>query len=103
MLICQVSRLDLRLGCDHQSGLRFQQSFAKNTGLYSERVGALHVISPTPEEAYRVQRQIVVLQRREISTPPGHGARLVSGLQMHTIRLSHRKLGFLDIERSGSV
>ncbi|QRV86060.1 aminotransferase class I and II protein [Ceratobasidium sp. AG-Ba] len=54
------------------------QSFAKNAGLYGERVGALHIVSPTIEEANRVKSQLSVLQRSEISNPPAHGARLVS-------------------------
>ncbi|KAG9119003.1 Aspartate aminotransferase, cytoplasmic [Ceratobasidium sp. 392] len=54
------------------------QSFAKNAGLYGERVGALHIVSPTVEEATRVKSQLSVLQRSEISNPPAHGARLVS-------------------------
>jgi len=54
------------------------QSFAKNAGLYGERVGALHVVAPTKEAADRVRSQLSVLQRSEISNPPSHGARLVS-------------------------
>lgn len=54
------------------------QSFAKNAGLYGERVGALHVVSVDTETAKRVQSQLSVLQRSEISNPPSHGARLVS-------------------------
>ncbi|KAF8575795.1 PLP-dependent transferase [Ramaria rubella] len=54
------------------------QSFAKNAGLYGERVGALHVVTPTKESADRVKSQLSVLQRSEISNPPSHGARLVS-------------------------
>ncbi|KAF8969980.1 aspartate aminotransferase [Flammula alnicola] len=54
------------------------QSFAKNAGLYGERVGALHVVSPNAETANRVKSQLSVLQRSEISNPPSHGARLVS-------------------------
>ncbi|CAE6468833.1 unnamed protein product [Rhizoctonia solani] len=54
------------------------QSFAKNAGLYGERVGALHIVSPTQEEANRVKSQLSVLQRSEISNPPAHGARLIS-------------------------
>ncbi|KAF9001865.1 pyridoxal phosphate-dependent transferase [Cyathus striatus] len=54
------------------------QSFAKNAGLYGERVGALHVVPPTKETADRVKSQLSVLQRSEISNPPSHGARLVS-------------------------
>ncbi|PPQ83340.1 hypothetical protein CVT25_003979 [Psilocybe cyanescens] len=54
------------------------QSFAKNAGLYGERVGALHLVSPNTETANRVKSQLSVLQRSEISNPPSHGARLVS-------------------------
>ncbi|KAK7693651.1 hypothetical protein QCA50_003220 [Cerrena zonata] len=54
------------------------QSFAKNAGLYGERVGALHIVAPTQETAQRVKSQLSVLQRSEISNPPAHGARLVS-------------------------
>ncbi|KAH0583985.1 hypothetical protein H2248_009568 [Termitomyces sp. 'cryptogamus'] len=54
------------------------QSFAKNAGLYGERVGALHVVSTTKETADRVRSQLSVLQRSEISNPPTYGARVVS-------------------------
>ncbi len=55
-----------------------RQSFAKNAGLYGERVGALHVVSPSKEGAARIKSQLSVLARSEISNPPAHGARLVS-------------------------
>jgi len=54
------------------------QSFAKNAGLYGERVGALHVVPSDVDAANRVRSQLSVLQRSEISNPPSHGARLVS-------------------------
>ncbi|KAI0649475.1 aspartate aminotransferase [Trametes meyenii] len=54
------------------------QSFAKNAGLYGERVGALHVVSPSKVSAERIKSQLSVLSRAEISNPPAHGARLVS-------------------------
>jgi len=54
------------------------KSFAKNAGLYGERVGAMHVVSANTETANRVKSQLSVLQRSEISNPPSHGARLVS-------------------------
>ncbi|KAF8078050.1 aspartate amino-transferase [Lyophyllum atratum] len=54
------------------------QSFAKNAGLYGERVGALHVVSATKDAAERVKSQLSVLQRSEISNPPTYGARVVS-------------------------
>jgi len=54
------------------------QSFAKNAGLYGERVGSLHIVAPDQSTAERVKSQLSVLQRSEISNPPSHGARLVS-------------------------
>lgn len=54
------------------------QSFAKNAGLYGERVGCLSVVGQSEAEANRVQSQISVLQRSEISNPPAYGARIVS-------------------------
>lgn len=54
------------------------QSFAKNAGLYGERIGALHVVTSSPEVADRVRSQLSVLARSEISNPPAHGARLVT-------------------------
>ena len=53
------------------------QSFAKNAGLYGERVGALHVLGASQDAANRIRSQLSVLQRSEISNPPSHGARLV--------------------------
>ncbi|KAJ9099812.1 hypothetical protein QFC21_003811 [Naganishia friedmannii] len=54
------------------------QSFAKNAGLYNERVGALHVIAASEDEAQRIKSQLSVLQRSEISNPPAYGAHVVS-------------------------
>ncbi|KAJ7751951.1 aspartate amino-transferase [Mycena metata] len=54
------------------------QSFAKNAGLYNQRVGALHLVSPDKDTSSRVKSQLSVLQRSEISNPPSHGARIVS-------------------------
>ena len=53
------------------------QSFAKNTGLYGERIGALHVLGANQDAANRIRSQLSILQRSEISNPPLHGARLV--------------------------
>ncbi len=54
------------------------QSFAKNAGLYGERIGALHVVSPTQAQNKAVFSQLSVIQRSEISNPPAFGARLVT-------------------------
>lgn len=54
------------------------QSYAKNMGLYGERVGCLHVVSPSPSVAGRILGQIKRLQRVESSTPPAYGSRVAS-------------------------
>lgn len=59
-----------------QSGIEmlFAQSFAKNMGLYGERVGALHVITRTTEQATAVRSQLKQIIRAMYSSPPIHGA-----------------------------
>ncbi|KAL3313227.1 Aspartate aminotransferase, mitochondrial [Cichlidogyrus casuarinus] len=54
------------------------QSFAKNMGLYGERVGAFSVICSSEEEAKRVMSQLKILIRPMYSNPPIHGARIVA-------------------------
>ncbi|KAG5186051.1 aspartate aminotransferase [Tribonema minus] len=54
------------------------QSFAKNFGLYGERIGALSVVCADLEEAARVESQLKLVIRPMYSNPPVHGARLVS-------------------------
>jgi len=53
------------------------QSFAKNFGLYGERVGALHVVVSSETVRRQVSSQLCYLQRAEVSTPPAYGARIV--------------------------
>ncbi|MCJ1243933.1 aspartate transaminase aat1 [Trapelia coarctata] len=54
------------------------QSFAKNMGLYGERVGAFSIVAETPEEKKRVDSQLKILVRPLYSNPPVHGARIAS-------------------------
>uniref|UniRef100_A0A914DXS6 Aspartate aminotransferase n=1 Tax=Acrobeloides nanus TaxID=290746 RepID=A0A914DXS6_9BILA len=54
------------------------QSFAKNMGLYGERVGAYTIVCKDPEEASRVMSQVKILIRPMISNPPIHGARIAT-------------------------
>ena len=49
------------------------QSFAKNFGLYGERVGVLSMICEDAEEASRVLSQLKILVRAMYSNPPSHG------------------------------
>lgn len=57
--------------------LLVSQSYAKNMGLYGERVGALHVVSSDKETAQKVLSQLKQVIRANYSSPPIHGARIV--------------------------
>jgi aspartate aminotransferase len=52
------------------------QSFAKNMGLYGERVGAFTIIGADADETKRVMSQLKILIRPMISNPPVYGARI---------------------------
>lgn len=56
-------------------GMEFliSQSFAKNMGLYGERVGALHVICKSKEETPKVLSNLKTIIRSMYSNPPCHG------------------------------
>ena len=56
------------------------QSYSKNLGLYSERVGALNAVLATPAVASRVKSQLKRLARAMYSNPPVHGARIVAAV-----------------------
>jgi aspartate aminotransferase len=58
----------------------FSQSFAKNFGLYGERVGAFSVVCNSKDEAAIVESQLKVLIRPMYSNPPLYGARLVHAI-----------------------
>jgi len=55
----------------------FCQSFAKNLGLYGERIGMIHVICKTAEQQKAVTSQLKMVIRAMYSSPPKHGALLV--------------------------
>jgi aspartate aminotransferase len=57
--------------------LLVSQSYAKNMGMYGERVGALHVVTQDKETASRVLSQLKMVIRANYSSPPVHGARIV--------------------------
>lgn len=53
-------------------------SFAKNFGLYGERIGVLHMVSSTTENVPKLASQLRAISRSLYSTPPLHGARIVA-------------------------
>lgn len=54
------------------------QSYAKNMGLYGERVGAFTLVTSDKEEAARTLSQLKIIIRPMYSNPPINGARIVN-------------------------
>ncbi|XP_077293531.1 glutamate oxaloacetate transaminase 1 [Arctopsyche grandis] len=54
------------------------QSFAKNFGLYGERVGNLAVVLNNADLVLKVKSQFTILVRGMYSNPPTHGAKIVN-------------------------
>lgn len=63
-----------------QEGMEFMvcQSFAKNFGLYRERVGGLHVVSNSSVVKERISGQVSNIVRQLYSNPPAHGAEIIA-------------------------
>jgi aromatic-amino-acid transaminase len=53
-------------------------SFSKSLSLYGERVGALHVVTESADEAARVLSQLKRVIRTNYSNPPTHGGQAVT-------------------------
>lgn len=62
----------------HQIALA--QSFAKNMGLYGERVGAFSLTTSDAAEKARVDSQLKIIIRPMYSNPPVHGARVANAI-----------------------
>jgi aspartate aminotransferase len=56
------------------------QSYAKNFGMYGERVGALTVLTDSADAAARVESQLKILIRPMYSNPPVFGAKIVQSI-----------------------
>lgn len=54
------------------------QSYAKNFGLYNERVGNLTIVTHNEEVLTPMKSQFTILIRAMYSTPPNHGSQIVS-------------------------
>ena len=67
-----------RLLTQHGMPLFVATSFSKTFGLYGERVGALSVVTRDAAKAALAADQAVVAIRANYSTPPSHGALIVS-------------------------
>lgn len=54
------------------------QSYSKNLGFYSERLGTLQVVTRSTDAANRVKSQLKKIIRAIYSNPPSHGARVAA-------------------------
>ncbi|OMJ90755.1 hypothetical protein SteCoe_6832 [Stentor coeruleus] len=68
----------VRLFANEENPMIVMQSFAKNFGLYGERIGNLSVVCNSSQEVDRVSSQLKILARPMYSNPPIYGSRIVS-------------------------
>ena len=68
----------VRMFADAGLEMLVSQSYAKNLGLYGERVGALHCVAKDADNAKRALSQLKRLARALYSNPPTTGARIVA-------------------------
>lgn len=64
--------------CESVRELLIASSFSKNFGLYNERVGALTVVTTSPDTATAVLSHVKRCIRANYSNPPAHGAAIVT-------------------------
>ncbi len=81
--------LAVRLFAQEQHEMFVAYSFAKNFGLYGERVGLLAVIAKTPEARNKMRSHLKQLARSNYSVPPLHGARIVSTILHSEVLTQH--------------
>ena len=75
---CERDAAAVRMFVERGHGILLAQSYAKNMGLYGERIGALSVVCESQEVKDKVLSQLKIIIRPMYSNPPVHGARLVS-------------------------
>ncbi|XP_015604255.1 probable aspartate aminotransferase, cytoplasmic isoform X1 [Cephus cinctus] len=68
----------VRLFADRGIEFICTQSFAKNFGLYNERVGNMVVVMSNTKEIVQVKSQLTLIVRGMYSNPPNHGGRIVA-------------------------
>lgn len=79
-----------------EEGFQFMiaQSFAKNFGLYGERIGALHIVCTSKDVKEKVMSQIKLTIRPMYSNPPLHGARIVARILGNPTYTAQWKVSF---------
>lgn len=74
--------LAVRKAVNHHSKMPILlcQSFAKNCGMYGERVGAIHMVLHEQDDKLKsaILSQLQKIVRSEISNPPAYGAKVVT-------------------------
>ncbi|XP_004505477.1 aspartate aminotransferase, mitochondrial isoform X1 [Cicer arietinum] len=68
----------IRIFLDDGHLLGLAQSYAKNMGLYGQRVGCLSLLCEDEKQAVAVKSQLQLIARPMYSNPPLHGALVVS-------------------------
>ncbi|KAK9501834.1 hypothetical protein O3M35_012489 [Rhynocoris fuscipes] len=68
----------VRYFVENEFELMCAQSFAKNFGLYNERVGNLAIILNNVKNVETVKSQMTLIIRGMYSNPPAHGAKIVA-------------------------
>jgi len=76
-VVTRIVMRAVRYFADNGLELCVSQSFAKNFGLYNERIGSLSFVTGIKDHAVAVQSQLAALIRPNYSNPPAHGARIV--------------------------
>lgn len=75
----------VRLFAESGVEMLLAQSYAKNMGLYGERVGALSVVSRDSANIKQVESQLKQVIRAMYSSPPRHGAEIAQLILSDTI------------------
>lgn len=68
----------MKLFLKHRLNLICTNSFAKNFGLYGERIGSLHFVTNSKDESKRLMTNVKLMARVIYSSPPLNGSRIVS-------------------------
>ncbi|KAG2437533.1 hypothetical protein HYH02_011176 [Chlamydomonas schloesseri] len=75
---CDRDAASIRIFLGDGHRLAVSQSYAKNMGLYGQRVGCLSVVCDNKRDASAVESQLKAIARPMYSNPPLHGALLVT-------------------------
>jgi aspartate aminotransferase len=114
---CERDARAPRMFLEQGHAIGLSQSFAKNMGLYGQRIGTFSLTTADPAEAKTVESQMKLIARAMYSNPPQAGAHLVAEILgdstlkqrwykevggMATRIIDMRKLLRENIEKSGS-